>query len=799
MRMNKLMTVVAVTLLVASLAAPAGGQPPTEAGPPDGAGPPADVLPEGRGEQFTIEVLSSPPDLVSGGAARVAIDVSPKVKMSKVRVTLEGDDVTGAFELHGERRLEGVVDGLAVGENLLVVTATGQGRAARVATSGNNPRAASVTLVNHPSSGPMFSGSQQEPFLCATEGDRADAELGPILDDDCAMETVTSFKYRTTGGSWADYEPGADEPTDMATTTTMDGDTVDYIVRWERGTINRFIYSIAVLSPDAQDVAEPDLSAWNERLIYYFQGGVGIGHYQGGPSARRMLYEHGLSQGYAIAYSTGTKTGVHYNLELGGETAIMVKDRFVTAYDNPDYTVGVGASGGAIQQYVYAQNHKGLIDAAIPQYSYPDMITQTIHVGDCELMERYIDLKLLTGSPTEQAFWADWNNRELLEGMNASNQVDNPFAAVMPPGYPSGSSECINGWRGLSPLALNPNFGTAPGISGEDQMSTEWTHFGDLINIYGTADDGYARSTWDNVGVQYGLRAMVDGDIDVDTFLEVNAQAGSWKQEPDMVQEGCPFISQLCDSIDPSVTPPIPGVYPEQIDPWSWRNQTFEPGASTPAPRREADPGAIEAAYTSGMVNHGNIEIPVIDWRNYLERELDMHNSHQSFAARQRLLDWDGDASNQVIWFTDVPFGAEEFDQTPMAFEVIDEWMRNIEANPELGVAGNKPTEAVDSCFNAEGGLIASGENVWNGILDDGPAGQCTEEFPTYTTTRIEAGGPITGDVFKCELQSVEEAIAAGVYGDVDFTDAQLAQLGEIFPDGVCDYSQGDARRPDNL
>jgi hypothetical protein len=44
--------------------------------------------------------------------------------------------------------------------------------------------------------------------------------------------------------------------------------------------------------------------------------------------------------------------------------------------------VGIGGSGGAIQQYVYAQNHPGLIDAGIPQYSYPDMVTQTIHVGD---------------------------------------------------------------------------------------------------------------------------------------------------------------------------------------------------------------------------------------------------------------------------------------------------------------------------------------------------------------------------------------------------------------------------------
>ncbi|HET9243478.1 MAG TPA: DUF6351 family protein [Gaiella sp.] len=57
--------------------------------------------------------------------------------------------------------------------------------------------------------------------------------------------------------------------------------------------------------------------------------------------------------------------------------------------------MGVGASGGAIQQYVYGQNHPGLIDARIAQYSYPDMVTQTIHVGDCELLERWMDKKVI--------------------------------------------------------------------------------------------------------------------------------------------------------------------------------------------------------------------------------------------------------------------------------------------------------------------------------------------------------------------------------------------------------------------
>jgi hypothetical protein len=739
------------------------------------------AAPGGNSPRFGIEVVSSPAEYVSGDEARLHVTV-PRGQVDRVAISVEGQDVTDAFSAIDANTLEGVIEGLALGENTVELhNRNSRGRSL-----------ASLTLTNHPITGPMFSGPHQEPFLCSTPGHRANAELGDPVDSDCSIERVVSFKYRTTGGGWADYTAGSD-PADMAQTTTLDGETVDFIVRWERGAINRFIYSIAVLSPQSQDVDEVDLSAWNDRLIYHFQGGVGIGHYQGNPSGSRMLYEYGLENGYAVAYSTGTKAGEHYNLEVGGETAIMVKDRFVSGYGLPDYTVGIGASGGAIQQYVYGQNHKGLIDAAIPVYSYPDMITQTIHVGDCELLERWIDFRVLSGD----AKWTDWENRTLLEGMNAINGFPNPYAPVSPP-VPPGSSECINGWRGLSPLALNPNFGTAPGVTQDQQMSTEWTHFGDAVNIYGVNDDGYANRTWDNVGVQYGLEALVDGDITTGEFLDLNTNVGSWKNEPDMVQEGCPFIATACPNpADIEGLPPIPDIWPNALDPWSARNMALSPdGGVTPAPRVAADPGAIEAAYERGLVFTGDMEIPIIDWRNYLERELDMHNSHQSFAARQRLLDHDGDASNQVIWFTDGNDDGAEFDQTPLAFQVIDEWMANIAANPDESVIDNRPARAVDSCFDSAGNLIYSGEDAWSGILDDGPEGVCTQAFPLYSTSRIVAGGPITGDIFKCELQPIDDAISRGVYGDIEFGPAELTQLHAIFPDGVCDYSQGDARRP---
>src|SRR5690606_10358293 len=107
-------------------------------------------------------------------------------------------------------------------------------------------------------------------------------------------------------------------------------------------------------------------------------------------------------------------------------SSALVKDRFVTAYGVPDYTVGVGGSGGSIQQYIYAQNHPGLIDAAIPQYSYPDMVTQTIHVGDCELLGRWMDLRVLDGDER----WKDWTNRTRLIGLNATDAVSHDAAPL---------------------------------------------------------------------------------------------------------------------------------------------------------------------------------------------------------------------------------------------------------------------------------------------------------------------------------------------------------------------------------
>jgi hypothetical protein len=782
-------------------------------------GPP---LPRGWG----IQTLSAAPDSVTGGDVLVRVQAPAGFPLAGVALLRNGEDVTGALAPEaGRPSLAGVVDGLVLGDNLLELKARG---------ALHKPAIASLTVRNHPEKGPIFSGPHQQPFVCTT----ARSGLGqPIVDNqdafgipvaredengnyprdgrgyptaaaeivgwsrDCGAERRFDYRYRTVDGAFRALEsPNPPLPADIATTTTLDGRTVPYIVRWERGVNNRFIYSVAMLAPVGEaDPEQPDDSLWNGRLVFSFQGGVAIGRTQGTTSESAMLVHDVLRLGYAVVNSTGLRTNTHYNMQVGGETALMLKEHFVEEHGVPLYSVGVGGSGGGIQQYLYGQNHPGLLDAGIPQYSYPDMITQTIHVGDCELLEHYFEV-----TDKDNPKWHDVMKRSAVQGLWASaspsisggtaSQFDSLYFLIRilgfnvpdrePPDSPVPAlTECRRAWFGLTPLVLNPTFTNVSDIDklAQGVEGVEWTHARDLVNVYGEDEDGYARVPWDNVGVQYGLLALREGVITPAEFLDLNAKVGSWKESRDMVTEGFPFVGPV-------------GI--DDFDPWSSRNMNLSPdGGATPAPRRAGDMLAVHAIYEQGIRFDGDVRIPLIDWRHYLEHELDMHHTHQSFAARRRIELRRGRHDNQVIWFTDAR-PARAFDQTPEAFEVIDEWMANLRANPGRDAGQVRPPRAVDRCFDTSGAEIAAGEHVWDGILDERPPGACTQAFPIHRSSRIVAGGPIEGGIFKCHLLPVAEAIAQGAYGDWAPSAAERARLEQIFPDGVCDWSRGDVGRP---
>jgi hypothetical protein len=772
----------ASAVMVAVLAACGG----SDSDPPPVVTPPA-----------TLKVVSSSPQYVSGGDARIQVGAASATH-AKLELWLNGAKITPTLVSTGDT-LEGVISGLLDGANTLEVRYEG-----RVS--------ATIALTNYPITGPMLSGPHQTPFVCTTDQlgkqplvDTNTAPGYPVADPgnnvlgysrDCSLETYVTYRYRSTDNSWKDMPADGSRPADMKTITLEGGRTVDFVVRQERGTINRFIYSFAMLAPANEDRANPDLSLWNKRLQYYFQGGVAIGHSQGTLHSRSMEPDV-LAQGYAIVHSSGNNTGTHYNLQVAGETAMMTKERFIERYGAPLYTHGLGGSGGAIQQYILAQNNPGVLDAALPVQSYPDMVTQTIHVGDCELLEHYMDV-----TDRANAKWRTTKNRTWLVGLNAEEtpvgqtdvaKVNDPFAdakTMLGLSTARGSTECRKAWLGLAALTMNPHYGEAKNqaryVPQSDIAAIQWTHYDDLRNIYGVDANGNPRTTWDNVGVQYALKSMKDGLVTPEEFLDLNFKVGGWKKTTEMVQEGFPFLGTLAEVM----------ADPTKFDLWSKRNMNLAPSATEPAPRTQGDPIAMRAAYTSGMVFTGDIPLPTIDHRQYMERELDMHNTHQSFAVRKRVMQKMGNSDHLVIWFTDTQPGVPKASQSMDAMRVMDEWMTNIRANPTRTVAQNRPLRAVDSCFDVNGRLIHAGNDAWDGVLDTKPKGPCTLAFPMYGTSRIVAGAPIEGGIYQCALKPVDTALADGTYAPWVPDATQIATLKKIFPTGVCDYTRPDQARP---
>jgi hypothetical protein len=404
-------------------------------------------------------------------------------------VLANGEDVTDSFAPGPGGELLGLVSGLDLGDNeieLVVGPRHGRSRG-RVA--------AKLEVTNHPITGPVLSGPHI-PLYCSADGEPWN--LGPV-DEDCHVAAPTvSYVYRTTAGAFAPLaDPEGERPGDLATTTTTAGDEVPYIVRVERGTINRAVYELAILHDPGAEVPSPwaETAGWNRRLVYTFGGGCGIGHHQGAGTGG-VLEDTLLRQGYATASSTFNVYQQNCNDVTSAETAMMVKEHFVETYGVPDFTMGWGASAGTMQQLLIANAYPGIIDGVIGSIGYPDERSTTVSGHECRFITGAMDS--LIGTPLELGA----EQRLAVTGFAPATEPGLPFTcfgymffdnvdwpATCPPQIPAGDA--------YDPVA-NPG-GIRCAIA-------------DFVaNVYGTDPaTGFGRPfVPDTVGVQYGLRAPV--------------------------------------------------------------------------------------------------------------------------------------------------------------------------------------------------------------------------------------------------------------------------------------------------
>lgn len=683
----------------------------------------ASVLFAQSNASFRISAVSTRPAMVSGDDVLVRVDVPDNISADSAAIKLNGRDITSSFRPDffrpdaSSHALLGLVTGLKAGENNIEVSSDG-----RVAGT--------LTVTNHPVTGPIFSGPQEHPFICDTDKFMLPdgTLLGPPLDANCSVRTVVTYVYKTavsqTGEAGA-LMPLTDRitlPADVAWTTTSLGQKVPYIVRMETGTINRAIYQIAILhDPTTEPEPSPFIRPknWNQRLLYSFGGGCiggwfkqGISIGYGGPG---MITDAIVGKGYAEASSTLNVFGNNCNDLLASETMMMVKERFIKAYGAPLFTFGRGGSGGSYQQIQTADNYPGLLDGIIPSLTFPDVQENAQFLIDAQILNNYY---------TRAGETLTREQKRAIAGVGVLENVTN---------------SAKEGAR-INPTVFCP--AELPVAQRYDPVTNRTGARCDVydhgVNVYGRDPaTGFARRPIDNVGVQYGLSALNDGTITTAQFLLLNQNIGGYDNDGNMI----------------------------------------------PA-RAVADPVALRAAYQTGRVTHGGgglALVPIIDSRAYLDQteQGNLHLRYHSFAFRERLRRANGTTANEVMLVGPAPDSRARTDYT---MAKMDEWLTSLvndKSNDSLmeKIVRAKPADLVDGCYTASGARINETQTL--------TGGECGKLYPPFASPRMIAGAPVVNNILKCQLKPVGSSDYS-----VALTDAERAQLREVFPAGVCDWSK---------
>lgn len=684
-----------------------------------------------------IRTVSTKPWLVTGGDVLTEISLGASYNAAALSVRLNGSDISDQFRQTDSQTLQALLTGLPLGDSTLS------------AHLDDADLSASLSLSNYPQSGPIISGPQEQPFYCQTEQFETVAgdTLGAALDADCTVATRVDYVY------WSDaeqlFKPLPDDgvvPEDMGLISAMGRVDQPYIVRVETGTVNRAIYEIAMLHNPLGSSRFLDpwnrSESWNEKLVYTHGGGCRGGWYQQGDSTGGVMRRGLFEQGYALTSASLNVFGQNCNDLLASETHIMVKERFIEHYGEPIYTIATGASGGSYQSHQTADNYPGVFDGIIVSSSFPDVTSATIFtLADARLLHHYFnEVDVETFTQEQQRAVSGFGVWDAIANLSRGAARLDPLYNIDTPLEEQGGEVSL---PALEDRLYSPF--NAGGL-----RATVYDH---TVNVYGSLanplDPSHtlAQRPLDNVGVQYGLSALNSGAITAQQFIDLNRGIGGFDRDMNHVPE-----------------------------------------------RHRADAQANKRAIESGRILYGGAGLattPVIDYRSYTDHREggDIHMIVHQFSTRQRLINANGHADNHVMQVGGQWGFVEGGDDLGNLFRAMDEWIVNIqrgdqEADAALRVVRARPASLVDSCWDNTGDSI---ERLEEPLVYNGDS-RCAELYPTYPTPRQVAGAPLANDIVSCRLKPIDMADYA-----VPFTSEEYQALLAAFPEGVCDWTQGDS------
>ena len=268
---------------------------------------------------------------------------------------------------------------------------------------------AELTLTNYPTTGPIFSGPHQESLRLQDDPGAGSASRSSTTSRAMASGCRTrrqhppagasTARLRTRGSTTSTAPPAGSfaaasrrrlasgEHERRRPCSTAAPSTTSCAASAARSTASSTRSRCSRRSARSP-ATDPDTSLWNKRLIYTFDGGVAIGRNQGTPGRQRPVrhrpeqglrdraldrhaHEHPLQPRARRRDRADDEGGVRRALR---GAALHGRRRRLRRRRSSSTSTG--------------RTTRSLLDAGIPQYSYPDMVTQTIHVGDCELLEQ---------------------------------------------------------------------------------------------------------------------------------------------------------------------------------------------------------------------------------------------------------------------------------------------------------------------------------------------------------------------------------------------------------------------------
>ena len=559
------------------------------------------------------------------------------------------------------------------------------------------------------------------PFFCNPNA--SSPPLGTAIDAQCNAPTRVELLYRNmaTPPQFVPYDPASPPPAaSIGQTTTDAGKTVPFVVQRVTGTANRGIYQIAVLV-DPTKAIEPWSTSqpWSRKLFHTFGGACGNQHVQTAPG--NVLQAAQLGLGFAVATSSLNIYANNCSDLTSAEATMMTKEIVVERYGPLLYTMGSGGSAASMQQHLLAENYPGLLDGLSTSQVFPDHLTQVLGSLDCRLLYHYF-----------------WPTSPLLNPGHAASPPNAlfPSAASRLPVWGSNPTNPDNlcGQKilafGADRTELLPASGVGCGLpaaliwSPTNPTGERCGTFDFLRAVFGVvvtpdAPNGKGRSATDNVGVEYGLNALLAGQITPEQFVDLNSKIGGI-------------------DIDGNFTPE----------------------------RKAADPAALEILYDTGRMNSGSgaADTPEIDNRTGFQMDdTGFHPAFETFSYRARLDRSNGHHANQIVWLSR-PGGV-----VPSQFDALRQWLDNLAADTSgdpqsVKVQRAKPADLVDTCFMADG---VRGDMTCNGT------------WQHYAAPRIAAGGPLTQDVMKCRTKPLSRPD----YGVIAFTDDAVGSPAGRLPD----------------